>query len=42
MTIEKIKEKLRGEEYDFLRKDKNLGILIKQFKRDMIRKFLWM
>lgn len=25
MTIEKIKEKLRGEEYDFLRKDKNLG-----------------
>ena len=24
MTIEKIKEKLRGEEYDFLRKDKNL------------------
>lgn len=25
MTIEQIKEKLRGEEYDFLRKDKNLG-----------------
>lgn len=25
MTIEKIKEKLRSEEYDFLRKDKNLG-----------------
>lgn len=25
MTIEKIKEKLRGEEYDFLQKDKNLG-----------------
>lgn len=25
MTIEKIKEKLRGEEYVFLRKDKNLG-----------------
>lgn len=24
MTIEKIKDKLRGEEYDFLRKDKNL------------------
>ena len=25
MTIEQIKEKLRSEEYDFLRKDKNLG-----------------
>ena len=25
MTIEQIKEKLRREEYDFLRKDKNLG-----------------
>lgn len=25
MTIEQIKEKLKSEEYDFLRKDKNLG-----------------
>lgn len=25
MIIEQIKEKLRSEEYDFLRKDKNLG-----------------
>lgn len=25
MTIEQIKKKLRSEEYDFLRKDKNLG-----------------
>ena len=26
MTIEQIKEKLKSDEYEFLRKDKNLGI----------------